>query len=232
MVFLILVQTASDQAVHEHVVMKFTQPYLGKPKRNVTTDSYFSTVKLCERFKSQSTSLVGTLRRDRIEVPPTEKLGKQNLYSTILYVKYKDITLTVYQGKKNKNILLLSSLHNAVINDDNEKKPESVTYYNRKKYGVDILDQMIRLYSTKSGTCRWPIHVFFNVLDISATNAWILYKDVTGKNKLSSRNFVLQLSEELRAPCVSSRNTANARKPTEQRVNREDITIKKRSKCR
>ncbi|GBN90596.1 hypothetical protein AVEN_86859-1 [Araneus ventricosus] len=40
----------ADQAVREHVVMKFTQPYLGKPKRNVTTNSYFSNVKLCERF--------------------------------------------------------------------------------------------------------------------------------------------------------------------------------------
>ncbi|GBO33611.1 hypothetical protein AVEN_263227-1 [Araneus ventricosus] len=34
----------ADQAVHEYVVMKLTRPYLGKG-RNVTNDSYFSTVK-------------------------------------------------------------------------------------------------------------------------------------------------------------------------------------------
>ncbi|GBM70634.1 hypothetical protein AVEN_117344-1 [Araneus ventricosus] len=41
----------TDQAVHEHVVMKLTWPYFGKG-RNVTTDSYFNTVQLCERLKS------------------------------------------------------------------------------------------------------------------------------------------------------------------------------------
>ncbi|GBN10191.1 hypothetical protein AVEN_200654-1 [Araneus ventricosus] len=90
---------------------------------------------------------------------------------------------------------------------------------------------MIHLYSTKSGTRRWLMHVFFNVLDISAINAWILYKEVTGKKKLSRRNFILQLCEKLRAPYASSRNTANARKPMEQSVNREE-TIQRRTKCR
>ncbi|GBL98125.1 hypothetical protein AVEN_83865-1 [Araneus ventricosus] len=80
----------ADQSVHEYVAMQLTQPSLGKG-RNVTTSSYFCIVKLCERLKSQSRSLVGTLRRDRVEMPPTAKLEKQNLDSTILYRKDKDI---------------------------------------------------------------------------------------------------------------------------------------------
>lgn len=55
---------------------------------------------------------------------------------------------------------------------------------------------------------------------------------MTGKKELSRRNFILQLCEELRAPYLSSRNTSNERKLAEQCVNREDNTLKKRTKCR
>ena len=47
----------ADQTVHGHVVMKLTQLHFGK-RRNITTGSHFTIVKLCEYFKSNSTSLL------------------------------------------------------------------------------------------------------------------------------------------------------------------------------
>ncbi|QQP41993.1 Uncharacterized protein FKW44_016523, partial [Caligus rogercresseyi] len=46
------------------------------------------------------------------------------------------------------------------------------------------------------GSRRWPVHVFYNVLDLAGINATIIYREVTGK-QITRRDFLLQLSEEL-----------------------------------
>lgn len=45
------------------------------------------------------------------------------------------------------------------------------------------------LYSTNSGTHRWPMHFFYNVLDMFALNDWILHKEVTIKGEIPSEIF-------------------------------------------
>ena len=54
-----------------------------------------------------------------------------------------------------------------------------------------------RLYSTKVSTRRWPLQMFYNVLDLAGINAYILYKEVSGKKKISRREFLLKLCLEL-----------------------------------
>src|SRR5882757_5751585 len=75
---------------------------------------------------------------------------------------------------------------------------ETVQFYNSTKFGVDVLDQMARKYSVKSSSRRWPVQVFYNTLDLVAINAWVLYKETTGKI-ITHRKFILKLCEELRA---------------------------------
>ena len=63
----------------------------------------------------------------------------------------------------------MSMLHPDVENPsykNPKKKPETVVFYNKIKSGVDITDQMARKYSVKAGSRRWPIHVFYNVIDL------------------------------------------------------------------
>jgi len=101
------------------------------------------------------------------------------LHETTLLRNGDGATLTVYHGKVNKNVLLLSTLHSTIdIGTNCKKLPETVQFYN-KKCGVDILDQMARRYSTRAAACRWPVHVFYNILDLAAINAWIIYRGVT-----------------------------------------------------
>ena len=47
----------------------------------------------------------------------------------------------------------------------------------------------------------WPVQFFYNILDLAAINAHILYKLVTA-SKISRRRYLLQLSEELRSRFV------------------------------
>jgi Transposase IS4 len=88
-----------------------------------------------------------------------------------------------YRCKKNKNVVLFSTLHPKVTIDNIEKKkPETVQFYNSTNFGVDVLDQMARKYSVKSSSRRWPVQVFFNILDLAAINELVLYKKTTGKS--------------------------------------------------
>ena len=60
---------------------------------------------------------------------------------------------------------------------ESEKKiPEKMEFYNKSKCGLDVADQMVRQYAVKAGTHWWPIAVFYNILDLAGTNAFVLYK--------------------------------------------------------
>ena len=55
---------------------------------------------------------------------------------------------------------------------------------------------MVWKYSTESGPRRWPIQVFYNMLDLARINYAILYKEVTGE-KLSPKDYPLSLVAEM-----------------------------------
>ncbi|XP_039967492.1 uncharacterized protein LOC120779364, partial [Bactrocera tryoni] len=54
-------------------------------------------------------------------------------------------------------------------------KPEIIEYYNRTKGGVNRMDQMFAEYPTQRQIKRWPLAMFFNMLDITALAAYIVY---------------------------------------------------------
>ena len=83
-------------------------------------------------------------------------------------------TLTCYQCKKAKSVLILSTFHPgvAVSSENNpKKKPETVLFCNKTKAGVDVVDQITRKYSVKVASRRWPVHVFYNEIDLAIINS-------------------------------------------------------------
>lgn len=95
-----------------------------------------------------------------------------------------------------------------------KKLPETVSFYNSTKYGVDIIDQMARQYTIRAGSRRWPVQVFYNILDLVLINAWVLYKESTGE-KISRHRFSRKLAEELRVVYCRSKNISDVVKDTE-----------------
>ena len=85
--------------------------------------------------------------------------------------------------------------------DFDKKKPETVEFYNKSKCGVDVADQMARHYSVKAGTRRWPVAVFYNILDLADINAFALYKKKTG-DKVSRLGFLFKFATKLREDCI------------------------------
>ena len=204
---------SSDLSVPTDVVLKL-MAQLSQQGYNVTCDNYFTSLGLALKLAEKKCSLVGTLRQNRRDVPEECK-KKKELHETEVF-RYEGqtaITLTSYQCKAAKNVAVLSSLHPDILlsrNENPKKKPDSVLYYNKTKVGVDVYDQMTRLYSVKAASRRWPVHVFYNVVDMALINSWIIYKQVC-QSSISRREFIQRVAEELTgsATKVSCKRSAN-----------------------
>ena len=59
---------------------------------------------------------------------------------------------------------------------------EAILFYNETKEGVDTADEMLRGYSTKAASRRWPLAAFFNLLYKVCFNAYVICKDVGIEN--------------------------------------------------
>ena len=80
-----------------------------------------------------------------------------------------------WHPKRSKFVFLLSSLHHN-SNIVASGKPEIVEFYNKTKAGVNALGQKVRHYTAYRKTNHWPLAIFYNILDISAYNAFVLVK--------------------------------------------------------
>ena len=186
-------------------------PYLGKEERehmlsedvvlkladhlqsgyNVTGDNFFSSGSLCKNLLRKSISYVGTVRANRRELC-NHMRRQQDLYATTFYKDSEHkLLLAAYRCKPAKTVFLISTMHkNPVLENDAKSKPELVKFYNQNKVGVDCIDQMIRLYSTRTTTRRWSFAVWCNILDKAAINAWIIYTKITGEKSAGETSFL------------------------------------------
>ncbi|MGH0181819.1 UNVERIFIED_CONTAM: hypothetical protein FKN15_007920 [Acipenser sinensis] len=83
---------------------------------------------------------------------------------------------------------------------------------------------MARQYSVKGRSHRCPVAVFYDILNLAAINAYVLYKECTGEN-CNRRDFIWQLAMELgqthmdqkRAETDAPSGSAGATAPTLKR---------------
>ena len=195
------------QRLSEGVVIKLVEPYLSK-ERNVTTDNFFTSIHLANS-SGKKEDTCGDPKQNTKGSSATGKnfTAEQIFQQTLANQKRKQpsTTLTIYQCKQKKNVCILSTLHPSVmVHTTTKKKPETVTFYDKTKCGVDIADQMARQYTVKAGTRRWPVAVFYNILDLACINVYVLYKKKTG-DTISRRNFMFQLAAELREAHVQGK---------------------------
>lgn len=92
----------------EHVIMTLIEPYLGKGY-NVCTDNFFTSYPLAKNLAEKSTSIVGTLRANKREIPAVAHSQMEQYDSK--FFQREEVNLVSYQAKKNKKVFLLSTLH-------------------------------------------------------------------------------------------------------------------------
>jgi len=148
-------------------------PYL-KKGRNITTDNFFTSASLAWTLKANDTSIFGTISRTRREIRAVLAMERAPLHETTLLRNGDGANLTVYQGKVNKNVLLLSTLHSTIDIETNRKKlPETVQFYNKIKSVESIF-----LTKWLAYTIQEQQHVVG--LSMSSITYWILRRSMHG----------------------------------------------------
>ncbi|XP_042171318.1 piggyBac transposable element-derived protein 4-like [Oncorhynchus tshawytscha] len=182
----------------------------GLSGRNVTCDNFFTSYDLGQRLLERNLTMVGTVRKNKAELPPAllESRGRQVLSSRFAFTP--TATLVSYLAKRNKNVLLLSTLHTeGHISDRRDKKPALILDYNCNKGGVDNLDKVVGTYSCRRMTARWPLVVFHNILDVSSYNAFVIWREIKPDWMPGKRNkrrvFLEQLGKALVKPLIQRR---------------------------
>nr|XP_014098913.1 uncharacterized protein LOC106623819 [Bactrocera oleae] len=138
----------------------------------------------------------------------TQSNKTREQYSTV-FGFHEKVTMCSYDPKKNKAVILISTMHSDIsVGDDAKRKPELINFYKKYKAGVDTMDKMVRRYTSQQRSSRWPMAMFFNMLDTSSLAAYIIYYEnnkITVKKTTERRQFMRKLSEELALPMIEHR---------------------------
>lgn len=74
------------------------------------------------------------------------------------------------------SVVLVSTMHHCETADPESGKQENIEFYNITKEGANSLDQKCTTYSCGIITRRWPLAVFYAILDIAGVNARVLHE--------------------------------------------------------
>jgi hypothetical protein len=142
-------------------------------------DNFFTSYPLAKELRRRNTTLVGTIRPNKAEIPVVfakkEIAAARGVFSSAFCFS-DEVSLVSYTTNTKKNVLLLSTAHATDTVNDLTKKPEIIHSYNENKGGVDTFDKMCRSYTCRRKTNRWPMTLFFNLVDVAALASYRLYE--------------------------------------------------------
>ncbi|XP_027020200.2 M-phase phosphoprotein 8 isoform X7 [Tachysurus fulvidraco] len=170
-------------------------------------------------------AMVGTIRKNRPELPPALLATRDRDRLSSQFAFTDTHTLVSYCPKKGRNVLLMSTLHqDTKVSTTEDKKPQIILDYHKNKRGVDNLDKVTSVYSCKQMTAHWPITVFYNMLDVSAYNSFVLWREINPNWKQRKchkmRLFLEELGRELVTPLIK-RHQPPPRTPASASIVRE-----------
>ena len=160
---------------------------------NVTCDNFFTLYNLGQLLLKRKLTMVGTVRKNKPELP--QPITNKEVHSSS-FLFTNNTTVVNYVPKKGKNVILMSTLHHDnKVAERTDQKPHIILDYNATKGAVDTLDQLVGTYTCKRKSNRWPLVIFYNMLDISAYNAYVLWTAVNpnwNNNNLTKRRLFLE----------------------------------------
>ncbi|XP_039618136.1 piggyBac transposable element-derived protein 4-like [Polypterus senegalus] len=198
---------ASEKKQSQRIILDMTRDLRG---HNVTCDNVFVSCELGQELLKKQVTLVGTMRRNKQELPAALTLTRHRKVFSSVFAFTPTTTVVSYIPKKQTNVVLLSTFHkDAQVSDRVDKKPVMILDHNRNKGGVDNLDKVTATYSCQRKTARWPLALFFKIIDISTFNAFVIWSELNPSWRPSKRNwrrlFLEELGKELVTPFMQRR---------------------------
>lgn len=102
--------------------------------------------------------MVGVVRKYKREIPPMFVQNEERPVNSSMLDFGNVYNLLSYVPKKHKVVLLLSTMHEDNIIDENSGEantPEILTFYKLIKDGVDVIDKLKSSYSVSRISRRW-----------------------------------------------------------------------------
>ncbi|KAJ8928742.1 hypothetical protein NQ314_018651 [Rhamnusium bicolor] len=191
-------------SIPSQTVIRLSKPIQGT-NRNISADNWFFSMKIVNYLTTKKLTYVGTLKKNKREIPLSILPSKQRSVGSSLYEFTRIVTLFSYVTKKNKAVILLSSVHHNEYTDPQTGKPKIIEYYNCNKGGVDSLNEKYSVYGTGRRTQRWPMAIFYGLLDISSVNSYILHQSHRDDTKITRLQFIKTLAFQLGRPVLQIR---------------------------
>lgn len=191
----------------ENVVKALVRSY-EKTGRTIYADNFFSSLPLVEWLMDKRLAFVGTLKWNKRCLTPDMRNDKRKLFDTVFGFYDNKVALCSYQAKKDKIVRMISTVHYTKTFNGSQLKPQQIMDYNKYKGGVDTMDQMVSGYTSKRSTKRWPLALFFNMLDVAGLAAYIIHDILNPLNRRQSdrrRKFIVELAHQLVTPHMEER---------------------------
>lgn len=167
-------QRDSQLAIPTQYVLRLTEDIQGT-NRNITVDNWFTSCELAKELMKVNLTLVGTMRKNKADIPPQLLQTKGKNVSSSEFVFNESSTMVSFITKRKKAVILLSTMHFQPSIDDETGKPEMILFYNATKGGVDTFDQLCHSKTVSRKTRRWPLRVFYGMLDAAGVNSFVIY---------------------------------------------------------
>lgn len=181
----------------QYLVKELAKPIYGT-NSNITTDNWFTSFPILSEMLAHGITMVGTVRRNKKEIPPEalQTKGRPANTAMFLFDYNTNQQLISFSPKKGKIVLVASTMHYTPRVSEQTRKPEAIEFYNETKGGVDSFDQMCKNYSCSRRTRRWPMAVFYGLLNAAGINAfivWVLHAQPVEERHPTDWNFFTSL---------------------------------------
>uniref|UniRef100_A0A182K3S6 PiggyBac transposable element-derived protein domain-containing protein n=1 Tax=Anopheles christyi TaxID=43041 RepID=A0A182K3S6_9DIPT len=188
------------------VAMRLTEPVQGRQK-TVILGPAFTSPELIKKLYDSRTMVIGEACKSYPDLPKAFVSNKGRPEHSTLVAYHDSTTLVSYVTKRKEMMILMSSFAELDAVDPDEEQDESqkhlklVELYNRTKTTIRTIQQMCAMHNVVRSTRRWPLAVFFNLMNLSAINAWCIYRlNHPEEAKVSRRDFLVTMALELLRP--------------------------------
>lgn len=168
------IEIPKDEKSREDIILILME-HLNGSGRNIITDDNNTSYFLSEKLKDNNLQLTGSLSKNHEDIPDFLKSNSS--------CHVKDTTLFYTSNEK----LILTTLK--FEND------EIVHFHEAKINCFQKLKRMIDKYTVIQKSKRWPLAIFYTIIDIAAFNAYSIYKYTDAS--FERRQFLLDLAKEL-----------------------------------
>lgn len=208
---------APDLGTTANIVVRLCQTVPDFVHHVVYFDNLYTSLPLLVYLRARGIYCLGTIRSNRIpncKFPSDAVVNKKERGYSVEYVgKAYGIDINTVLWKDNKSVRLASTYVGiesfATANPDQqrakaarfdrkEKKfievdcPQIVREYNLHMGGVDLMDGLMGRYHIRAKTRDAMMKLFHHLLDLSATNAYILYRRTNAEN-VSNRKSIARV---------------------------------------